>query len=128
MGEETADITLKRHQLKDFAMRVRMATTGECKCDICGIRPGVEYHEVVSRGRTQGAPDDIRLLSYEPAICALLCQQCHMNIAPTTAGRKIIFEKLIWLFGVKKVLECLFAIPEKYRRGIELPNIGSEDE
>ena len=127
MSTDSPDVNSERHKLKDFAMRVRVTMTGECKCDICGIRPGVEYHEVVSRGRTQGAPDDVRLASYQPAICALLCQQCHMQIAPTTAGRKIILEKLIWLFGIKKVLECLYAIPEKYRRGIEIPT-GGEDE
>lgn len=98
-----------------------MIKRGHTRCDLCDIRDGIEYHEIVSRGRTEGAPEEVRDASFQPEICALLCRECHDNVAPTTAGRTLLFGVLIGLYGYENVERMLNAIPFKYRANIFLP-------
>ena len=112
-----------RIQVKTDAIRIRQHRYGSvedtCPCDICSWRPGTELHEIVSKGRVQGN-ETARRLSEDEAICSILCRNCHDNIAPTKRGRDLLIKKNIEIYGLSRVQEALYRIPEQFRRGIEI--------
>jgi hypothetical protein len=112
---------LYRLQMKQQAIDDRVAAFGHCLCDLCRERQGVEYHEIVNRGRTV-ASEEARLLSFAPEICSLLCDPCHKNIASTNSGRERLFRFNIALYGYFKVYSAFIAIPPHYRPNIRMPD------
>ncbi len=47
-------------------------------CDICGENRGTDMHEIITRQKTQNN-DEAQILSYNKHICALLCNDCHVQ-------------------------------------------------
>lgn len=111
----------ERLALKELAVRQRLLKRGHNRCDLCNLREGTDYHEIISRGRTEGAPEEVRDLSYSPELCALVCPPCHDNIAPTTGGRMLLLASQIDLYGYDAVEEKFNRIPYKFRVNIALP-------
>jgi hypothetical protein len=111
----------KRLALKKLAMDHRMIKRGHTRCDLCDIRDGIEYHEIVSRARTEGAPEEVRDASFQPEICGLVCRECRDNVASTTAGRMLLLLVVINLYGHHNVEAHINMIPFRYRLNIFLP-------
>ena len=113
-----------RAEIKARAIAKRMYMFGDaggtCYCDYCGVVPGYEYHEIVSRARTV-ADEQVREWSFDERICSVLCQQCHSRYAPTYGGQRKLLERNIECYGRATVVKAFYRIPETFRRGIQLP-------
>lgn len=110
---------MARLRLKQEALDLRMATFGDVFCDMCGKRKPFEYHEIISRGRTI-ADLEIRMRTFDPKICSLLCNTCHA-IAPTPYARKALLAFNIMLYGYDQVYDAFCNVPVIFRSDIEFP-------
>lgn len=109
-----------RMQMKQRAIRKRIYKYGSidrsCPCDICGKNAATDMHEIINKDRVY--EPNVRLLTEVPELCSLLCQNCHANKA---AGMKEqLLKKNMEIYGKKAVVDALYAVSAKYRRGIEL--------
>lgn len=73
-------------------------------CDLCGLRPATDMHEIVPASMT--TTEESRRLSFQKEICSLLCQDCHSR-----AGSRENVEKLlnfnVELYGRDAVISAL---------------------
>lgn len=104
-----------------FRLNDDVVLEGRCSCDLCRIREGVEYHEIVNRERTR-TDKEARRLSFAPEICSLLCDPCHKHIASTNSGREKLFRFNIALYGYFRVYSAFIAIPSQFRSTIKMPD------
>lgn len=82
---------------------------GNPYCDFCQKRPGVEMHEIISRGRTIKQQDQ-RDLSYQPELCSILCRECHHSVAHTINGRNILVSRNVEIYGKDLVLSAFYRL------------------
>lgn len=87
-------------------------------CDLCGNIPGMDMHEIVSRGRTVGNKT-AREYSYAKELCALLCQPCHAK-AHTKAVREQLLQKNIERYGYTAVEEAFQRVRDSLHTGLDI--------
>src|SRR5688572_6673753 len=109
-----------RMQIKFDMVELRRAhfphprKSNTCYCDNCKIRLATDMHETISRAKVVGAKSEIHDLIYQPELCGLLCQECHVFAHEIEVIIEIekVNEKI---YGREEILKVLESIPEAYR-------------
>jgi hypothetical protein len=97
---------------------------GYPKCYLCD-EVGSDVHEIISRNRTQ-YNEEVREQSFEPELCAWLCDTCHSRKAITKFHQTLMLAQNVGLYGWNRVKTAFDAIPERFRLGIEFPEYEQE--
>lgn len=75
-------------------------------CDICHEHLGTDMHEIISRARTMGN-EEAQLASFDKHICALLCNDCHVNKNLAEECEQFLLGVLIHMYGREEVLSAI---------------------
>lgn len=117
--KESFQTQLFRKTQRGQAIRVRIYKFGKngetCNCDLCGISPASDYHEIISRSQTSHN-ERARHISYSKELCSMVCNDCHLSYGHTVESTKLLIKKNISIFGinaVRTVLESMYDISPK---------------
>lgn len=101
---EPANIYRKQQIAQAFVMH----GTHWSRCDLCNQIEPLDYHEIYQRALTLNN-EAARQASFNKAICALLCRECHAGAEQEPIAR-VLLQRNIALYGedaVRRAVETL---------------------
>jgi hypothetical protein len=63
--------------------------------------------------------DEARQLADQAELCALLCRDCHQNLADKPAYRDLLFRELFRIWGYERVKEIFNQVKDAMRSSME---------